>query len=493
MSRSRLRVNIMILVLCCLGLLAGCQTSESPATTFKPLSVTADLDLDYALRGDVVFGKIFGDNTTGVEVSVGGVPASVNVLTGNTFEFTVPQEAPTGRQQVTIGLESRTLAKALYVLGDDVADRVFSLTLAPGTSEQELAEALEGIDYELVSGPYSLGSDAEVCSGDRVEIQVSGMGTGQALTELNQLSSGGVILGSDPLTGYSSGATAPLSAIGGRLARSRGLTGTGTMIAVLDTGVSDHPELSGRILASAGYDFVDLGSTPNDEFPGGHGTPVAVLAAGSLSGVAPGATILPVRVCDEDGTCYSDDVLAGICHSLATAERDGPGIDDLVLNLSFGGETPVDSIARALAFAVERGASVAASAGNSGHLGSPPHYPAAHDVAGVVVTGALDASLMDELLGKWSPAPFSNRGSYIDVAAPGVALRSGTPNGLYATNFTGTSYASAFTAGALALWQEVHPEMSPVEIETSLKAAADPLPYPESVVGAGMLDLSTDP
>lgn len=493
MSRERLRANLIVVLLLCSALLVGCRTSGSPEATFRQLSVTADLDLDYALRGEVVSGKVYGDNARGVKVSVAGIPAEVTVLTGNTFEFVVPQAAPTGRQQVVVELQTRTLDHVLYVLGDDVDERVFSLTLAPGTTTEELAEALAGIDYELVSGPYSLGADAGVCSGERVEIRVSGMGTGWALTQLNQLAGGGVVLGSDPLTGYSSGATSPLSAIGGRLARSRGLTGSGTMIAVLDTGVSSHTELGSRLLTEQGYDFVDLGSPPVDDYPGGHGTPVAVLAAGTLSGVAPSASILPVRVCNGNGICYSDDVLAGICYALATAERSGPGMDDLVLNLSFGGETPVDSVAQALAFAVERGAVVAASAGNGGGRGSPAHYPAAHDLEGVVVTGALDASLLDELLGKWSPASFSTRGNYVDIAAPGVALRSGSPDGLYGTGYTGTSYASAFTAGALALWQEVHPELTAPEIEAGIEAAAEPLPYPETAVGAGMLDVSTDP
>ena len=492
-QRKRLYPKALIAGLLCLGLLVGCQSTESPEATFSQLSVTAELDLDYALRGEVVFGKVLGDNTNGVQVSVGGAPAAVTVLTGNTFEFTVPQAAPTGRQQVVIELATRTLTDLIYVLGDDVEERVFSLMLAPGTTTSELAEALEGIDYQIVSGPYSLGADAGVCSGERVEIRISGMGTGRALTTLNSLSSGGVVLGSDPLTGYSSGAANPLSAVGARGVRSRGLGGDGTTIAVLDTGVSNHVELGSRLLLDDGYDFVDLGSPALDEYPGGHGTPVAVLAAGTLSGVAPEAQVLPVRVCDETGTCYSDDIVAGICYALSTAERDGPGMDKLILNLSFGGETPVDSIEGALAYAISNGVLIAASAGNEGEIGSPLHYPAAYDLDGMVVTGALSSSLVNELLGKWEPASFSTRGDYVDISAPGEDLRSGDPSGGFGFGYTGTSYASAFTAGALAAWREARPELSPAEVEAALVAAAKPLPYPEFAVGAGMLDLSSQP
>lgn len=487
------RISTPLSVALCLLVLVACQSSESPEATFSPLSVTGELDLDYAVRAEVVQGKIFGDNTTGVTVTVGGVPADVTVLTGNTFEFPVPELAPTGRQRVVIELQTRTLLDTIYVLGDDVAEREFMLVLAPGTTAEELAVALEDIDYELLEGPYSLGAEAGVCSGERVEIRVSGLGTGRALTELNQLGDGGVVLGSDPLTGYSSGATSPLTAIGARGAHSRGFDGDGTMIVVLDTGVSPHSELGGRLLLDDGYDFVDLGTSPVDDFPGGHGTPVAVLAAGKLAGVAPGAQVLPIRVCDENGVCYSDDVFAGICHSLAVAHNSGFDLSRLILNLSFGGETPVPSVEEALQYALEQGVLVAASGGNGGEFGSLPHYPAAHDLDGVVVTAALASSSTDELLGKWYPAAFSTRGPSIDISAPGVDLRSGSPDGSYSFGYTGTSYASALTAGALAIWREVHPELSPAEVEARLEAAAEPLPYSKEEVGAGMLDLSSEP
>lgn len=488
---SRIATYLSLVLI--LIVLVACQSSESPEATFSQLSVTAELDLDYALRGEVVSAKLFGGNSSQVTVTVGGAPAQITVLTGNTFEFPIPQEAPTGRQQVVIELDSRTLLDTIYVLGDDVVEREFMLVLDAGTSEADLAQALEGIDYQLLEGPYSLGADAGICSGERVHISISGMGTGAALTELNSRSGGGTILSSDPQTGYSSGTIDAKGAVGATSAQLRGFTGAGTTIAVLDTGVSSHVELGSRLLLDEGYDFVDLGTSPVDEYPGGHGTPIAVLAAGSLSGVAPSAEVLPVRVCDSGGLCYSDDVLAGICHALATVRRRGPGIDGLVLNLSLGGETPVPSIEQALEYALANGALVAASAGNGGEVGSPVHYPAAFDLDGLVAVGGLQASATDELLGNWSPAPFSTRGGYVDIAAPATDLTSGSPDGLYRSDYTGTSYSAALTAGALALWREARPELSPAEIETRLKDAAKPLPYSELAVGAGMLDLSSEP
>ncbi|MEX2534229.1 MAG: S8 family serine peptidase [Trueperaceae bacterium] len=490
--RNYSRIAIYMSLFLFLGALVACQSGESPET-FSQLSVTAEIDLDYALRGEVVSVKLFGDNSSSAAVTVGGVPAQVTVLTGNTFEFPVPEDAPTGRQPLVIELDTRTLLDTIYVLGDDVVEREFMLVLEPGSTEEDLAAALEGIDYELLAGPYSLGADAGLCSGERVEIRISGLGTGKALTELNSLTDGGTILYSDPQTGYSSGTTDHLAAIGGHAPRLRGVTGAGTTIAVLDTGVSNHVELGARLLLDQGYDFVDLGSSPVDTFPGGHGTPIAVLAAGSLSGVAPAARVLPVRVCDDNGICYTDDILAGICHSLATAQNSAGGMGELILNLSFGGDTPVQAIEDVLQYALENGVLVAASAGNEGEFGSPVHYPAAFELDGVVAVGGLHASATEELLGNWKPASFSTRGDYVDIAAPATNLTSGSPDGLYRSDYTGTSYSAALAAGALALWREVHPSLSPAEVEAALKAAAKPLPYSQAEVGAGMLDLSTDP
>lgn len=488
----RMRSVLNALTLLAMGIvLVACGSSEE--ARFDTLSVTAEMDLDWALRGETVTVKIFGDNSRGAAVTVGGVPAEVTILNGNVFSFVVPQGAPTGRQGVVMELPSRTLTDSLHVLGEDVARREFMLVLEPGTTAQDVAEVLDSIDYEMLDGPYSLGAESGPCSGERFKIRISGMGTGQALTELNRRTDGIRLWHSDPLSGYSSGTIDHLGAIGAGPQLLRSQTGAGTTIAVIDTGVSSHKELGSRLLLGDGYDFVDDGTTPQDGYPGGHGTAVAVLAAGSSSGVAQQAWVLPVRVCDDGGTCYTDDVLAGICHSLATAGRRLGGIDKLVLNLSLGGETPVPAIREALEFAVQKGAVVVASGGNDGERGSPPHYPAAFRLGGIVAVAALDASITEEVTGDWKPASFSTRGDYIDVSAPGTDLTSGTPSGGYASSYTGTSYAAALVSGGVALWREAYPELSAAEVEGRLKSAARPLEYPAEAVGAGMLDLSSEP
>lgn len=469
--------------------LVACGTSEETGADFTPLAVTVELDLDFAMRGEVVDGKVFGDNTTGVRVSVGGIPADVEVTSGNTFRFPVPAESPAGPQTVVVELTSRTLTFPLQVLGDDIRPEL-SLLLDPDKTVDDVRSQLDEVEFEVVEGPSPLGGDSEPCLANRLKIRVADMSVGQALTQLHRNGGEGSIWRSDPLSGYSSGSVNHLGATGAKMSRNRGFDGTGTVIAVLDTGVSPHRELGSRLLLEQGYDFVEEGTPPLDEFAGGHGTPVAVLAAGSTSGVAPDAQVLPIRICDANGTCFSDDLVAAICYAVTKAEESQAGADDLILNVSMGGETPVSTVKAALEYAVARGALVASAGGNEGLDGSPAHYPAAFDLAGVVAVAPLRPT---DSGNDWEPAPFGTNGSYLDIAAPGTELKSGSPDGAYGFAYSGTSYAAAQVAGALAAWREARPAMSPADIERALEAAARPLPYPATVVGAGMLDLSVQP
>lgn len=474
-------------------LLAACGT-VSEESEISTLSTTASFEPEWAKRGDIVEVKLSGANTSDVVVTVAGVPANVLIISGSRFAFTVPSAVPAGQQPVTVDLTAQTLLEEINVLGDDVVEGEFMLVVAPGTTAVELDEALSGLDYQVLEGPRPLGTGSGTCSGELVHIQVAGLDTGEALDELKARAGGGTIWYSDPMSGYSSGAVDHLGAVGGDDSRLRNRVGAGTLISIIDTGVSNHSELGSRLYLDDGYDFVDEGTSAEDSFGDfGHGTPIAVLAAGSLSGVAPQAGVLPVRVCDSGGNCYTSDVLLGICHSLATAERRGEGMDSLILNLSLGGETPVGSIRAALEQGLQNGALVAAAGGNQRQQGSPPHYPAAYDLQGVVATAALEASTLDELEGDWKPAPFSTRGDYLDIAAPGVNLTSGSSSGDYHTGYSGTSFATGLVSGGLAVWREAHPSLSPAEVESALKASAKPLSYPENEVGAGMLDLSTEP
>jgi subtilisin len=90
------------------------------------------------------------------------------------------------------------------------------------------------------------------------------------------------------------------------------------------------------------------------------------------------------------------------------------------------------------------------------------------------------------------PAPYSTRGAYVDVAAPGTALECVTPGGGLGS-CTGTSFATSIVAGAMALWLSTDPNLSPAQLQQSLEQHARPLPYPPQEVGKGMVDLSQKP
>lgn len=271
--------------------------------------------------------------------------------------------------------------------------------------------------------------------------------------------------------------------------------GAGVRVAVVDTGVSDTAALdraSGRLVDAADASGVadgggvQTGGTYTDGY--GHGTFMASLIAGGpvrgthgkALGVAPGATVLVVRVAKADGSTSLSRVLGGLDWVASHASQ----VD--VANLSLSHERPSDSYgADPLTDAVEAvrdaGVTVVVSAGNTpGTVGDPGFDPR------VLTVGAAD------LRGR-SVAPFS--GSDVvagvhkpDVVASGVqvmgilpedsviARAEGTahlPHGLF--RGSGTSEATAVTSGVAALLLAAHPGATPAQVKGSLRCAAQAL------------------
>jgi thermitase len=209
--------------------------------------------------------------------------------------------------------------------------------------------------------------------------------------------------------------------------------GTGVKIAILDTGVDYiHPDLSGRV--ELGRDFVDEDSDPMDVQ--GHGTHVAGIAAATaddgfgIAGVAPGATILAVRVLDAEGAGDYSQVARGIVHA---ADRGAK-----VINLSLGGPEESELLRSAIDYATARGAIVTCASGNES--ASALGYPARYDSC--LSVGATDSSD--------SHASFSNRGAGLDLVAPGAQVLSSVMGGSH-DSWDGTSMATPHVAGVAAL------------------------------------------
>lgn len=252
--------------------------------------------------------------------------------------------------------------------------------------------------------------------------------------------------------------------------------GLGTRVAIIDSGVDlDHPDLAPNLDVAAGKNCVSPSSPPDDDL--GHGTHVAGIAAASLNdsgavGVAPEARIVPLKAFDANGNGTTSQIICAL-DRLATVLSAAPA--PTVINMSFA-DAGADSVCddgdasdvlhEALCDVVDAGAAVGspvvpvAAAGNAATDVASTIPAAFHDVIAVSAFTDLDGVEggdggctfpattftyeCDEML-----ASFSNHGSTIDLAAPGVEVWSTVPGGWDVK--TGTSMAAPHVAGVVAL------------------------------------------
>lgn len=262
----------------------------------------------------------------------------------------------------------------------------------------------------------------------------------------------------------------------------RGITGEGRVAAVIDSGVdADHPDLAERIV-----DYIDLtGEGRQDDL--GHGTHVAgtICACGRISGVAPGASLLVIKVIGRTASC--DEGLVAQAIRLAVDWRGPRGERAAAINISLGGPGDSPELHGAICYAVAQNVEPVCAAGNDGNSrdGAPlPTYPAAYREA--VEVGAVRADRTSSTL-------FSSSES-IDLCAVGESvdstwpLRLGTP---YAC-LSGTSMAAAHITGLLLLedqmWEVMNGRSFRDEAERWRFAAINvvPLDLPPKQQGLGL-------
>lgn len=262
--------------------------------------------------------------------------------------------------------------------------------------------------------------------------------------------------------------------------------GAGATVAVLDTGVAYEtrgphrraPDLAGTRFV-AGWDFVGDDPHPNDIAPRdgrrSHGTHMAGIIAQTTgnalgaAGVAPAAAIMPIRVLEPDLSGSATNIARGLRFA---AEH---GAD--VANLSFSGWWEEESVTDAIRFAVAKGVTVVAAAGNDGR----PHvsWPAADPR--VLAVGAVGQDL--------TRAPYSNHGPPLDLVAPGgagadVPTGHGPTDGVVAQTLKGspdefcfcfsasTSAAAAQVSAVAALLVASGRATRPTEVRAALLGSA---------------------
>ncbi|MEU8526641.1 type VII secretion-associated serine protease mycosin [Streptomyces sp. NPDC048629] len=237
--------------------------------------------------------------------------------------------------------------------------------------------------------------------------------------------------------------------------------GEGQKVAVVDSGVdAGVPQLKGHVLR--GSDVVGK-SGRGDTDCVGHGTFVAGIVAARpgkgvrFAGVAPGATILPVRQTTDGEDGSANSMARGIVRAVDSGAR--------VINVSANSPTANAALKAAVAYAVSKDVLVVASVGNRDQRAEPltNSYPSSYpDVLGVGAVGRDD-----------QPATFSEAGTFVDVAAPGVDIISLGPGGPGFVIDQGTSFAAPFVTGTAALVRAYHPELTVRQVITRIQVTAD--------------------
>ena len=269
-----------------------------------------------------------------------------------------------------------------------------------------------------------------------------------------------------------------------------GLTGKGIGVAVMDTGIFPHVDFDSRIAAFA--DWISHRPYPYDD--NGHGTHVAGLLGGSgaagrgkYRGVAPGCTIIALKVLDRNGNGKKKDVLSALDWILANKERYGIRIVNISIGSNEAGRALQDKLIEGVERVWDSGLVVVTAAGNMGP--KPGSITAPGSSRKVITVGSSDMLTGAQRIS--GRGPTRDCVCKPDIVAPGNSITSCAPgNGRhpYAVK-SGTSMSTPLIAGAAALALEKDPALTNVEIKMLLKQSAEDLGYPRNLQGWGKFNL----
>ena len=265
-------------------------------------------------------------------------------------------------------------------------------------------------------------------------------------------------------------------------------TGQGVSVAVLDTGIDNLPDFSGRLVG--GVDLTGANNPYQDSY--GHGTFVAGLIAGNgassngqYSGEAPGASLVSIKVAGAGGTTHLDTLISGLQWAVDHQSRYGIKVLNISLGIRPTESTVINPLDQAVEAVWNSGIAVVTSAGNSGPFNGTILSPG--DDPLVITAGALDdmatpSAADDEMTDFSSVGPTSPDGwvkpdlvtsgrSVVSLAAPGSTVYNNYPSArIGSANFvgSGTSFSAAITSGAAALVLADDPGLTPNQIKARL-------------------------
>lgn len=248
-----------------------------------------------------------------------------------------------------------------------------------------------------------------------------------------------------------------------------GITGSGIRIALLDNGIDTRdPKIGSKVIAR-----FDATHSVSGQYDHGTGTSSIIAAdpipEAGIGGVAPGASILDVRVC-LNTQCRNEWIVDGLKWAIDN--------DADVISMSIAGSGIDPAVTQLIDDAVAQGISVVVAAGNQAcaptfstgtqtlnrnctQTTMPRSFPGSLSISGLITVGAIGRDLTRN--------SYSNYGSFVDVVAPGTDVATIYPWGPNAY-FGGTSAATPMVAGIVALIKQASPNLTPAQIQAVLQA-----------------------